>query len=280
MSPVLASWLFLSLPMTLSQPKTEPPLDTRYLRDFAQTRGFMLGRPVLAKPTPDGKAVLFLRSEARIARLSLFEFDVASGKTRELLTPQTLLKGAEENLSPEEKARRERMRVSVGGFASYQLSKDGKLILLSLSGRLYTFDRTAGTSKELNTGPGQLLDPQFSPDGKKVAYVRDYDVYVLDLAAQKELRLTTGGSAILSHGLAEFVAQEEMDRYSGFWWSPDSKKIAYQETDAKGVEVWYVADPIHPEQEPTPFFYPRPGKANVKVRLGVVPVEGGKTTWI
>ena len=67
-----------------------------------------------------------------------------------------------------------------------------------------------------------------------------------------------------------------MDRFSGYWWSPDSKKIAYQETDAKGVEVWYVADPFHPEQVPTPSFYPRPGKANVKVRLGVVSIEGEK----
>ena len=103
---------------------------------------------------------------------------------------------------------------------------------------------------------------------------------MLDLATQQERQITNGGTELLSHGLAEFVAQEEMARFSGYWWSPDSKKIAYQETDAKGVEVWYVADPIHPEQEPTPFFYPRPGKANVKVRLGIVPVEGGKTTWI
>jgi dipeptidyl-peptidase 4 len=154
------------------------------------------------------------------------------------------------------------------------------LILLSLSGRLYTFDRIAGISRELKTGLGQLIDPQFSPDGTKIAYVLDHDVFVLDLVTQKERRVTDGGSTTLSHGLAEFIAQEEMGRFSGYWWSPDSKKIAYQETDAKGVEVWHVADPIHPEQEPTPFFYPRPGKANVKVRLGVVPVDGGKTTWI
>ena len=173
------------------------------------------------------------------------------------------------------------MRVSGGGFTGFQLSANGNLILLSLSGRLYTFDRTAGTSQKLKTGAGQVIDPQFSPDGTKIAYVRDYDIFVLDLATQKERQITTGGSRSLSHGLAEFVAQEEMDRFSGFWWSPDSKKIAYQETDANGVEIWHVADPIHPDNDATPFFYPRPGKANVKVRLGIVPVEeGGKTQWI
>src|SRR5207302_10314016 len=107
-------------------------LDTSYLKDHAETRGFMLGRPVSPKPTPDGKAVLFLRSQPRVPKLRLYEFDVATGKTRELLTPEQVLKGAEENLSPEEKARRERQRVSVGGFTTFHLSDDGKRILVSL----------------------------------------------------------------------------------------------------------------------------------------------------
>src|SRR5437660_11852321 len=94
-----------------AQPAKDKPLDTSYLRDHAETRGFMLGRPVKPKPTPDGKAVLFLRSQARVPKLWLYEFDVATGKTRELLTPEQVLKGAEEHLTPEEKARRERQRV-------------------------------------------------------------------------------------------------------------------------------------------------------------------------
>src|SRR5262245_40685391 len=124
--PLLWLWAGAAL---AAEPAKDAPLDTQFLRDYSETRGFMLGRPVQAKPTPDGKAVLFLRSEARKPRLSLYEFDVASAKTRELLTPETLLKGAEETLSAEEKARRERMRVSAGGFSSYQLSEDGSLIL-------------------------------------------------------------------------------------------------------------------------------------------------------
>src|SRR3954453_12210869 len=77
--------------------KGTTPLDASYLRLHAQTRGFMLGRPVQPKFTPDGKFVLFLRAQPRAAKMSLFEFDVATGKTRELLTPEALLKGAEEN---------------------------------------------------------------------------------------------------------------------------------------------------------------------------------------
>jgi dipeptidyl-peptidase-4 len=259
---------------------TSTPLDSSYLRRHAQTRGFMLGRPVRPRPTPDGKAVLFLRAQARVPSLRLYEFDVATGKTRELLTPEAVLKGAEEHLSPEEKARRERQRVSVGGFTDFQLSDDGARILVTLSGKLYVVERPGGDVRELKTGPGTLLTPQFAPDGKRVAYVRDHDLYVLDLASQKETPVTTGGGERRTHGLAEFVAQEEMQRFSGYWWAPDSRSLAYEEADADGVETWYVADPLQPGQRPQPSFYPRPGKANVRVRLGVIAVGGGPTRWL
>src|SRR5437660_5947100 len=105
--------------------------------------------------------MLFLRSGPRTAKLGLFEFDVATGKTRELLTPEAVLKGAEEKLTPEEKARRERQRVTVGGFTAYHLSPDGRLILVSLSGRLYLVRRKDGRVTELKTSPGTLVDPKF-----------------------------------------------------------------------------------------------------------------------
>jgi dipeptidyl-peptidase-4 len=263
-----------------AKPAKDAPLDLSFLRLYSETRGFMLGRPVKAKPTPDGKAVLFLRAEAKVPKLMLYEYDVGAKEAKLLLTPEKLLKGAEENLSPEEKARRERMRVSVGGFTDYQLDESGKLILLSLSGRLYVFERDGGKVKELATGKGTLLDPKFSPDGKQVAYVLDHDVHVYDLATGKETRVTKGGTEKKPHGLAEFVAQEEMGRFSGYWWSPDGKHLAYQETDHDGVEVWYVADPAKPEQEPSNQFYPRPGKKNAAVRLGIVPTKGGDTVWV
>jgi dipeptidyl-peptidase-4 len=257
------------------------PIDTSYLKDHAETRGFMLGRPVRPKVTPDGKHVLFLRSQPRKAKMGLFEFDVATGKTRELITPEKLLKGAEEKLSPEEKARRERMRVTVGGFTTYHLSPDGKRVLLSLSGRLYLVDRGALAVTELKTSKGTLLDPKFSPDGRFVSYVLDDDVRVIYPEKQKEWAVTKGGTAKKPHGVAEFVAQEEMGRFTGYWWSPDSRYIAYQESDHEGVELWYVADPAHPERPGHPSYYPRPGKKNVAVRLGITPVSGtGKTVWV
>jgi dipeptidyl-peptidase-4 len=259
---------------------TDKPLDASYLRQHAQTAGFQLGRPVRPQPTPDGKTVLFLRSPPRKRLLHLYEHDVAANKTRLLLTPEQLLGGAEEHLSAEEKARRERQRVGVGGFTQFQLSPDGAQVLVSLSGKLYLLTRATGAVKELKTGPGVLQTPQFSPDGHHLAYVLDHDLHVLDLATHEERRLTHGGSAERTHGLAEFIAQEEMHRHGGFWWSPDSKQLAYEEADGHGVEKWYVADPLHPDRPPHAAYYPRPGKDNVKVRLAVVAAAGGKPTWI
>jgi dipeptidyl-peptidase-4 len=264
-----------------ADPPKGPALDTSFLKLYAETRGFTLGRPQKPKITPDGKHVLFLRAEAKTPKLKLFEFDVAAGTTRELLSPEALLKGADENLTPEEKARRERQRVSVGGFTDYHLDPAGGRVLVKLSNRLYVFDRTAGKATELKTGTdGAVVDPKWSPDGSKVAYVRGFDVYVYDLSTGKESAVTTGGTAVKTHGLAEFVAQEEMGRHSGYWWSPDGKSIAYAEADHTGVEVWWIADPLRPDVKPQEQFYPRPGKKNVAVRLGIVPVAGGETVWV
>ena len=279
--------IFLSILFNLlSALRAEPPAaavtGTDFLRDYAETRGFMLGRPVNATPTPDGTAVLFLRAKSgREPSQRLFEFDVDTRQTRQLLAPEDALKGATELLSPEEKARRERQRISVGGFTAFSISKDSALVLLSLSGKLYVLRRADGSVRELATGPGTVVDPKFSPDSRSVAYVRNQDVYVFDLASGQERAVTAGGTETVSHGLAEFVAQEEMARFSGFWWSPDSRRIAYQESDASDVEAWYAADPAQPGNPPERTFYPRPGKGNVKVRLGVVPVDApDKTVWL
>lgn len=258
----------------------DKPLDAAFLRQYAETRGFLLGRPVNPKPSPDGKTILFLRSEARNPKRSLFEFDCATGKTRELLTAEKLLNGVDEQLTPEEKARRERMRVSAGGFADFFPDETASRILLPLSGKLFIFNRADGIVKQLKIPAGTIIDPKWAPNNKLISYVRDADVCVYDIEQDKETRVTVGGGSVKTNGLAEFVAQEEMGRFSGYWWSPDSTQIAYEEVDHTGVETWYVADPTKPDTKPMAQYYPRPGKKNVSVRLGIATVHGGNTTWV
>ena len=252
--------------------------DLRYFRELVETRNYSLGQPVSPKFTPDGKAVIFLRGGARDPVLRLYEFTPADGKLREILTPEKLLQGAEEKLTAEERSRRERERQSLRGFTSFQLSKDGAKLLVALSSKLYLINRADGNVSEL---PGQnWIDPRFSPNGRLVAAVSGGELHVIDLETKRDLALTSGANDTLQHGTAEFVAQEEMDRREGYWWSPDSESLVYQETDNSGVETRFIGDPLHPEQPPAKNFYPRAGTANAKVRLGVVKASGGETRWI
>ena len=252
--------------------------DLRYFRELVETRNYSLGQPVTPKLTPDGQAVIFLRGGARDPVLRLFELTIADKQLREILTPEKLLQGAEEKLSAEERSRRERARQSFRGFTSFDLSKDGQKILVALGGKLYVVGRTDSAVAEL---PGHdWIDPHFSPDGTAVAAVSSGELHVIELGSLADTPLTFGATDTLQHGVAEFVAQEEMDRREGFWWSPDSQSIAYQETDNSGVEARYIADPLHPESAPAKNFYPRAGTPNAKVRLGLVARSGGATRWL
>jgi len=254
-------------------------------RLLAETFHFRNGQPASVKVTPSGDAVLFLRSGPRSFERDLYLFDPDSGEERRLLTAEDLLGGDEEELSAEEKARRERMRLAAGGIATYSLSKDGERILAPLSDRLFLVEVASGEVREVPAGPGGRaesfpFDPQLSPDAGKVGFVLDGDLYVVELESGERHRLTRRDSETVTHGLAEFVAQEEMDRYHGFWWSPDGEFLAYQRTDTAGMEVFRIADPFDPSRPPQEWPYPRPGKKNAEVRLGVVPAAGGETVWV
>ena len=250
-----------------------------FLRQYAATYRFRLGRPTSIQVTPAGDAVLFLRSGPRSFIQDLYSFDPATGRERVLLTTERILRGAEEKLSAGEKARRERMRLAARGIASYQLSQDGTRLLVPLAGRLFVIERASDAVTELEAAVG-ALDPRFSPDARQVAYVRDGDLYVTDVATGAERRLTTRENADVSCGEAEFVAQEEMGRFRGFWWSPDGRTLACQRTDVSGVEKFHIADPVHPERAPASWAYPRPGRANAEVRLLLIPAAGGSATEV
>jgi dipeptidyl-peptidase-4 len=241
---------------------------------LARTRNYTLGLPIHVAPEPDGRHALFLRSGPRDTDLRFYEFDSATGAERELARPAA----QPEALSTEEKARRERARMTLSGITDFALSDDGKAVLASEGDRLTLIKLPSGEASAV-AGTGWIA-PRLSPDGRFAAAVRDNDLHILDLAGNADTQLTNGASETLTHGLAEFAAAEELERGDGAWWSPDSTHLVYEEADTSGVEKHFIADPGHPEKQPVEFRYPRAGTPNAKVRLGIIARTGGPTTWI
>ncbi|HYZ89424.1 MAG TPA: DPP IV N-terminal domain-containing protein, partial [Myxococcales bacterium] len=263
--------------------RAQEDADLRFLTDYAQTRAWQLGRPTSIRVTPDGGTVLLLRALPRNPELRLFAFDVKTAQVRELVTPEQVLGGAGEQLSPEEAARRERMRVTSRGFTSYDLSHDGKLLMVTISGRAFVLPVAGGPARQV-AGPGSkgepVFDPRLSPDGKKLGFVRGGELWIASVEEGSERQITRGATPLVTHAQAEFVAQEELRRFTGWWWSADSKKVVWEEADSTGVEKLWIGDPAHPEKPIDPSPYPRPGKANAVTRFGITSAEGGATTWI
>ncbi len=241
---------------------------------LAQTRNFTLGLPRHVLPLPDGQHVLYLRSGPRDTRLELFEYDLASRTERALLAPQAV----PEQLSAEEKARRERARMTLSGITDFALSDDGATVLVSQADRLEVVTLPQGRAAPLS-GTGWIA-PRLAPDGSAVAVVRDHDLHVVDIASGRDTQVTQGGTETLTHGLAEFAAAEELNRADGAWWSPDSRRLVFEEADTAGVERHFIADPAHPQVAPTEFRYPRAGTANARTRFGLVGRQGGRVTWV
>ena len=259
-----------------SGPAPWPELNEQLLTAAAQTAQFRLGRPQPLAVAPDG-SVLFRRTPARARRADLFSLDAQTGQTRELLSAEKLLQTGDEQLSAAERARRERTRTQTSGVVNIGLSRAGDKVLIPLGERLFVVERASGEARELQVGAGFPFDPQLSPDGQHVAFVRDGDLWVSAVNAADgggEPRRLTQHEPHIEYATAEFVAQEELDRRSGYVWSPDSLSLAFQRTDASEVDTLYVSDPRHPEREPTPFKYPRAGRPNARVDLGLVAIDG------
>lgn len=266
---------------------TALPAHAEKLTLEAITGSAPLSGPTLTKPqiAPDGTRVTFLRGkDSDRNRLDLWEYDVASGQTRLLVDSSVVLPG-EEVLSDEEKARRERQRIAaLSGIVDYQWSPDGKALLFPLGGELYFYDLSKtgkDAVRKLTDGGGFATDPKISPKGGFVSFIRDRNLWVIDLASGQEVRLTGDGSDTIGNGVAEFVADEEMDRHTGYWWAPDDSAIAFARIDETPVPVQKRYEVYPDRTEVIEQRYPAAGDPNVLVQLGVIaPKRGAKPRWI
>ncbi|MFE9908223.1 alpha/beta fold hydrolase [Streptomyces clavifer] len=246
-------------------------------RQHARTQRFTLGAPRAFTVSPDGTRVVFLRSDSGTDRTNrLRVLDTRTGEERVAADPEALLGGSAEKLSPQERARRERVRDGSAGIVGYAVDDAVELAAFALSGKVYVAELSAGTARALPV-PGPVIDPRPSPDGRLVAYVTRGALRVVGAQGDGDRAVAEPEDPNTSYGLAEFVAAEEMSRYRGFWWSPESDRLLVARVDDSAVQRWWIADPAHPGSRPAEVGYPAAGTANAEVRLFVTDLDGGRT---
>lgn len=226
--------------------------------------------------SPDGRLVTYLRgAESNKDRLDLWTYDVGRRQHRLLVDSATLVP-EEHALSEQEEQRRERQRTSsLSGILEYEFSPDSRYLLVPLGGDLYVYDLQADPKsavRRLTNTAGYESDARFSPRGHYVSFIRDQNLVIYDLASSTEKAITRDGGGLVSFGTAEFIAQEEMARTTGYWWSPDEQRIAFTRVDESPVpeierfEIY--ADTVKVVKQR----YPAAGEANANVQLFVATV--------
>jgi len=232
------------------------------------------------KISPDGSRVTFLKGkESDYDRLDLWEYDINSGKTRMLFDSNDLHRG-KENLSDEEKARRERLRLSGTGIVSYQWSQDGTALLFPLAGDVYYYEVGQTKARKIVDTSEFETDVRFSPKGNYISFIREQNIFTLNIKSGVETQLTHDGKGTIKNGMAEFVAQEEMGRMTGYWWSKDESKMAFTRVDESPVEIVTRADIYSDKITLVKQRYPFAGKDNVKIDLAVIALDSKKVKWV
>ena len=241
--------------------------------------------PTHLRFSPDGKRITYLRPRDEDKDvLDLWAYVIDADQHVPLVRTDDLVALDRIEISEEEAARLERMRIRKRGIVDYQWAESGDRLLFPLSGALYVYalgqGAGAGARRLVDSGRGAVYDPKFSKQGDAVAFVREGNLFVVQVGSGEVRQLTADGEGAVQNGVAEFVAQEEMGRHTGYWWSPDGARIAYTQIDESRVSLAqrpaYYGDRV----EITEQRYPAAGESNAQVRVGVVEVETGNRVWM
>ena len=228
-----------------------------------------------AAPTwaPDGKTFVFRQGR------SLAIYDPATRSSKDLVAVEAMdAAAAPIEASPTgQPFDWTNRRVRAGGL---QFSSDGKELLYTTGGDLFLVHVDTGKWDQLTKTSAAEVDPKLSPDGKTVVFRRGWDLYSIDAASRKETPLTSHGAETLRNGGLDWVYPEELELGTAFWWSPDSKSIAYLQFDTSREPIFPHEDLLRTRALYEPERYPQAGENNADVHLGVVPAAGGPTRWL
>jgi len=222
--------------------------------------------------SPDGKHLTYLDGG------ELIDLDPASGKPHVLVSRAKLNAIGESAGSEQDRDHRERYNMP-----SYLWTPDSSHLLFDSDGRLWYYDLKNGTGIQVAyTGMAAGDDPKFSPNGEVLSFVRDHNLSVVRLREPGNPMSLMGAppSDGITNGEVDWVYAEELDVRSNYFWSPDSKNIAYLQMNESDVPEYPLVDWISVHAKMIPQHYPQPGDLNPEVRVGVVSASGGKTAWM
>jgi dipeptidyl-peptidase-4 len=227
------------------------------------------------KLSPDGRYASLLKPRAEDReRFDLWAMDTSTGQLR-ILVDSTKLGGGE--ISEAEKMRRERARVGgTKGIVEYEWAPDGRSILVPVDGDLYLADVASGAIRRLTNTPQTEIDAHVSEAGRYISFVRDQNLYAIDLGTGAERPLTSEGKGTVTCGTAEFVAEEEMDRRTGTWWTPGDSRVAVECYDESRLNVVTRAAIGANGTKTFDQRYPAAGTPNVAVTLWLINPDGSR----
>jgi dipeptidyl-peptidase-4 len=235
--------------------------------------GPLIGRlPEDVEWSPDGKHLSYLDGG------ELVDLDPGSSKPHVLVSRSKI--SSIEGAPASEQDRDHRLRYKM---AAYQWAPDSQHLLFDSNGRLWMFDLHTGTGVELgSTGQAFGDDPKFSPDGEFVSFVRGHGLSVMRLkdAGAPPFVVAPSPNETVWNGEVDWVYEEELDVRSNYFWSPDSKNIAFLQMNEADVPLYPLTDWIPTHAGVVLQRYPQPGDANPNVRIGVVAARGGKISWV
>ena len=226
--------------------------------------------PTQLKVAPDGSRVALLRpARDDRERLDLWCWDRASGRLEERVNAAAWKDGVP---TAAERAERERRRQFAGGITAYSWHPDGHRVLLAAGGQAVLHDFRSGAMSQVTRPETRQTGITLSRTGRYVSAIRAGDLYLHDLHTGAEHRVTADGGGTVTNGLPEFVAQEEMHRFEGHWWSPDDRWLAYTRVDTAPVAESRRPEIAADRIEAVTQRYPYAGGTNAEVRLALVPV--------
>ena len=233
-------------------------------------------RPRHLQLSPDGKWLALIRNRPDDQdRYDLWAIDTTTGAQHRVVDSAAV--GTARELSEAEKMQRERARIgNTKGVTSYDWVPDSQTLLVPLDGVLYQASIAASSVAAVLPNGGGVLNPALSPSGGYVSFVRDGNLVVVNLRTHDEKRLTDGASETVNWGVAEFVAQEEMGRYTGYWWAPGDRYIASARVDDGPVKIVTRAAIGSTGTRTFNQRYPAAGTANANVALYILTPDGSQ----